>query len=293
MQKRKSTIFLKLLIVLVIIFTALAYYAYKLIQEDKAKSKDKEPTATVVVIPPTPTPMAHPTLIDRDKNRTKISKSMEIVEKNGTEELSLKPIATEEYIPAMDEVYVEDNSSILDGVPKDEIYTDADMDSYETVVQEPVQKEKPIQIEEIAQIEEPLQKENRVKPKESFTRVAIKGFLDKFTTSLSTGSVASILYYYDSYIEKYFRLHGATHVDIRTERESYNSRWKERNFKIENFVILKIYKKDGVEYCRIAFTIKWRASTQNMGTDFGKSRGLMTLKRTPNGFKIVSIESSK
>ncbi len=288
MQKRKSTVFLKLLIVLVIIFTALAYYAYKLIQEDKAKSQDKEPTATVVVLPAVPTPMAHPTLTTRDKNRTKISTNMEMVEKNETEELSLKPVATEEYIPAMDEVYIENNSSALEGVPKAEIYTDVEVNTHEVVKQVPIQLENIAQREKIIQREEPIKK-----TKESFTRVAIKGFLDKFVISLSTGSIDSILYYYDSYIEKYFLSNGATHSDIRADREAYNSRWKERDFKIKNFVILRMYKKDGIEYCKIAFTIKWSVSTQNMGADFGKSRGLMTLKRSPNGFKIVSIESSK
>ncbi|MCK5855047.1 MAG: hypothetical protein KAG56_07490 [Sulfurovaceae bacterium] len=273
MQKKKSTIFLKLLIVLVFIFMALAYYAYQLIQEDKAKSQDKSPTATVVLLPSVPTPMRHPALTSRDNNRTEVSKNMEIVEKNETEELSLETVTTE-FIPPMDDVYVESSSPILEGVPKDEIYTSVESNTQEIVEQEPV-------------YQQPIQS------KESFSRIAIRGFLNKFAISLSTGSVASILYYYEPYVERYFLSNNVTHSDIRTEREGYNSRWQDRDFKIENFVILRMYKKDGIEYCKIASTIKWSVSTENRGADFGKSRGLMTLKKSLNGFKIVSIHSSK
>ena len=293
MQKKKSTIFLKLLIVLVIIFMALAYYAYKLIQEDKAKSQEKPPTATVVVLPAVPTPMAHPELTTRNNNPTEVSKKMETVEENKTQEVRLEPISSEFIPPVEEEVYSEKNSSVFEGVPQAEIYTDVELNAHETVRQKPIQLDDIAQREERVPQEEPLPKEKPIGAKESFTRVSIKGFLDKFVISLSTGSVDSILYYYDSYIEKYFLSNGATLSDVRADRETYNRRWQERDFRIKNFVILRMYKKDGMEYCKIAFTIKWSVSTQNMGADFGKSRGLMTLKRSPNGFKIVSIESSK
>ena len=96
---------------------------------------------------------------------------------------------------------------------------------------------------------------------------------------------------YDSYVNRYFLLNGVTSVHIRNERSDYNEKWKNRDFKINNFVILKMYQKNGIEYCNIATTIKWSVSTQNMGADFGKSRGLITLKKTTSGFKIVSITS--
>ena len=287
MQKKKSTIFLKILIVLVIIFIALAYYAYKLIQEDKAKAQDdKSPTATVVVLPTVPTPMAHPPLTDRDKNRTEVSKNMETVEKNETKELNLEPV-TPDFIPPVDEVvYVDESSPVLEGVPKDEIYTDVEVNRPEIVKQEPIEQEE-IEPKKMVQVE------NTVKPKESFTRVAIKGFLDRFTIALSNGSIDSILYYYAPHVERYFHLNNATQSDIRAEKEKYNSRWQNRDFRLESFVILNMYKKDADEYCDIAFTIKWSVSTPNRGGDFGKSRGFMKLKKTLNGFKIVSIYPSK
>ena len=276
MQKKKSTIFLKLLMVLVFIFMALAYYAYKLIQEDKAKHQNKEPTATVVVLPSVPTPMAHPTLTVREKNRTEVStpvEPVEIVEKNRTEALSLDPFS-QEFIPPVDEVYVEENNTVIEDVPQEEIPINVDLPTQEVVEPKPVYKHS-----------------DPMKLKDTFSRMAIKGFLDKFAIALSTGSVDSILYYYDTYVERYFLLNGVTHREIRTQRERFNSRWEHRDFRFKNFVILRMYEKEGMAYCNIAYTIKWSVSSENGGADFGKNRGSIRLKKTLNGFKIVSIYS--
>jgi len=115
--------------------------------------------------------------------------------------------------------------------------------------------------------------------------------LDKFAIALSTGSVDSILYYYDTYVERYFLLNGVTHREIRIQRERFNSRWEHRDFRFKNFVILRMYEKEGMAYCNIAYTIKWSVSSENGGADFGKNRGSIRLKKTLNGFKIVSIYS--
>ena len=286
MEKKKSTIFLKLLIVLVIIFMALAYYAYKLIQEDKMKSKEQSSTATVVVLPPAPTPMAHPTLITRDKNRTDSSVTTKRVEQNETKKILLET-ATTEFVPPVEELFVEESLPVSKGVPKEEIYMDAQPTENEVIEPERTYVEKPVEQEER------LPQEESPRVKHAFNRGSIKAFLDGFTMALSRGSVDSLLSYYDAHIEKYFLVNGATLKDVRKDREAYNRRWRDRDFKIENFVILKMYEHEGIEYCKIAFTIKWSVSTQNMGADFGKSRGLMTLKNRHNGFKIVSIESSK
>lgn len=63
-EKPKSTIFLKILIVSLIIFLGLAYYAYDMIQKDKERAKAKP--AEVVV---TTEPIKHPPLEDKTKEK--------------------------------------------------------------------------------------------------------------------------------------------------------------------------------------------------------------------------------
>ena len=271
-KKKKSKIFLKILIVSVLIFMGLAYYAFKIIKEDKEKSQDKPSNTTVEVISNTPKPLNHPPLKVREKNESKVTEN---IEKNETE--------TKTEVVTFDETeYIEENLSSLEGVPEAEIYYDTEIKPEEQIFS-PLELSPPEEI--------PIQEENKFQVAEEFNRVTIKSFLDRFTNALSNGSITSILLNYDSYVNRYFLLNGVTSVHIRNERSDYNEKWKNRDFKINNFVILKMYQKNGIEYCNIATTIKWSVSTQNMGADFGKSRGLITLKKTTSGFKIVSITS--
>jgi len=261
-EKKKSTIFLKVLIVSVLIFSALAYYAFKIIQEDKAKSQEKPSTTTVEVIPNTPKPIHHPPLTNRDKNKStlNIDEDKKDREKNETKTDVVTPNSAE-FIPPTTDAYQE----------------------------EKIESHNKTTLDNDMKIEEKPSFEYTTQVDKQFTRNSIKSFLDRFVNSLSRGSVDSVLSHYDTHVDRYFLSTNVTQEHIRKEIKRYNQKWKERDFRVENFVILKMYKKNGTDYCKIANTIKWSVSTENIGADFGKNRGLMTLKRTPNGFKITSI----
>jgi len=261
-EKKKSTIFLKVLIVSVLIFSALAYYALKIIQEDKAKSQEKPSTTTVEVIPNTPKPIHHPPLTNRDKNKStlNIDEDKKDREKNETKTDVVTPNSAE-FIPPTTDAYQE----------------------------EKIESHNKTTLDNDMKIEEKPSFEYTTQVDKQFTRNSIKSFLDRFVNSLSRGSVDSVLSHYDTHVDRYFLSTNVTQEHIRKEIKRYNQKWKERDFRVENFVILKMYKKNGTDYSKIANTIKWSVSTENIGADFGKNRGLMTIKRTPNGFKITSI----
>ncbi len=135
----------------------------------------------------------------------------------------------------------------------------------------------------------PIQKES----KDIFNRVAIKHFLDGFIASSATGSIEDIASKYDYAVDRYFSLRNVTQTTIKRDKKRYNRKWTHRNFTITYFKILKKYRRDGTDYCDLKTTTKWRVSTNYGKRASGKSRGFMTLKNTPNGFKVKSIYTIK
>jgi len=113
-EKPKSTLFLKILIVCVVIFLGLAFYGYQMLQEEKQRIKEKSEKTSVTVIKASTIP--HPPLENRDEDK----------KEKPPVETSVKEINSSsngaEYIELTDEDEVEVESDVLVGVPKEEIY---------------------------------------------------------------------------------------------------------------------------------------------------------------------------
>jgi hypothetical protein len=274
-KEKKSPVFLIGLIILVAIFAGLAYYAFKMIEEDKEKSKKRPSNTTVEVIPVTPKPMSHPTLTTRD-NRSK--KSAEDMVKNEMNKSNEKPSFPEEsvaYLPPSSKAYMEKNhtskSSInLEGIPKEEVSVNTQPNL------NPVFPENSV-------VANPITTENE------FNKKSVGQFLGRFGDALSSASINRILSFYDRDVQKYFSLTRVKHEDIRIDREAYNKKWEYRDIRIGSFKILKTYTEHRVEYCDVEARLKWSLSTSNFKSDLGVSIEWITLKKTPDGFKIKSI----
>jgi len=304
-KKKKSFLFLKILIISVIIIAGLVFYAYKMIQEDREKP-EKKPAVVV-----TQTPINHPALINRTETPTNEPK----VENNKVEEPKAVPNGAE-YIPVNETVTKEpmplDSKNGLNSVVEDDaIYIDNETEEITTEKEPPAQKEPPkiVAVPEVktAPLEEaksisvgskiettphhnislgtPIVKEST----NIFNRVAIKDFLDKFIASSATGSVEDIASKYDYHVDRYFSLKNITQSRIKKDKSHYNKKWTHREFSIEKFKIIRKYHKDGTDYCDMKTTTKWKVSTNSGKAAKGISHGFMTIKKTDNGFKVKSI----
>ena len=328
-EKPKSTIFLKILLVAVIVFIGLGFYAYKMIEENKIKAQEK-PTVEVKN-----TPIHHPELTNRIQNipESKTPPSIENKQEEIQKEVNKSIPNGAEYITTEKNSLEEGNREevISNGVPKDEIYTDNEVEEIPIVEKiprieaTPVIENTPIKeipIEEQFQvpyiaptpsvslgtkIENPqIQNSNSISlgtpitknitPKvslKSFNRNSIQNFLTTFIASSATGSVESIASHYDSHVDKYFSLRNITHSEIKKDKTRYNRKWTNRNFEIISFYMTKTYQKEGTQYCDIKTKTKWNVSTNSGKHASGTSRGFMTLKNTTNGFKVTSIYTLK
>jgi len=115
-EKSKSTLFLKILIVCVVIFLGLAFYTYQMLQEEKQRIKEKSEQTSVTVIKSTTIP--HPPLAERDKDKKEKAPSTTPVK-----ELNSSSDETQYIEPPKEE---EIESGISDGVPKEEVYQTED-----------------------------------------------------------------------------------------------------------------------------------------------------------------------
>jgi len=314
---KKSFLFLKILLITVLVLGGLAFYAYKMLKEDKEKPKVKD---KVIV---TQTPINHPALI----SRTETQKNEVKVEENKIVKPKTIPSGAE-YIPIDDEraikntvntentsdSIIQDNSVYIDNeteeIPNEAPKTVAIAPEIKTL---PMEEVKNIPKEEVKTIpiEEPknISLGRRIetvphngvslgtpivkKSTETFTRASIKKFLDDFIASSATGSVEDIASKYDYHVDRYFSLRNVTHTTIKRDKSRYNRRWTHREFKIKDFKILKKYRKDGTDYCDIKTNTKWRVSTNGGKRASGTSKGFMTIKKTNNGFKVKSIYTLK
>lgn len=299
-KKKKSFLFLKILIITVLIVAGLAFYAYKMLKEDREKP-EKKPTVVV-----TQTPINHPALI----TRTETKKEEPKVETKTAEPKAVPEGA--EYIPVNETVTKEPTApmeSQNDVAPvveeEDKIYIDNEIEEISvpketpktvvvpTIQTLPVEEPKTIslgtKIETVPHPSISLGTPITKSFKEPFTREAIKDFLDEFIASSATGSVEDIASQYDYHVDRYFSLKNVTHETIKKDKRRYNRKWTKREFAIEDFKILKKYKKDGTDYCDLETKTKWKVSTNHGKTATGTSRGFMTIKKTANGYKVKSI----
>ena len=297
-KKKKSFLFLKILLITVIIVAGLAVYAYKMLKEDREKP-EKKPTVVV-----TQTPINHPALITRTET-PKEEPSVEIK----TEEPKAVPNGAE-YIPINETVTkvtpLEPEKDVAPVVvEEDKIYIDNETEEIpeqeeapQTVVAPkietlPIEETKTIslgtKIETVPHssiyLGTPIIKSSQ----EPFTKEAIKEFLDTFIASSATGSVEDIASQYDYHVDRYFSLKNVTQATIKKDKRRYNRKWTKREFSIKTFEILKKYQKDGTDYCDLKTTTQWKVSTNSGKTAQGTSRGFMTIKKTANGYKVKSI----
>jgi len=115
-EKSKSTLFLKILIVCVVIFLGLAFYTYQMLQEEKQRIKEKSERNSVTVIKGSTIP--HPPLEDREDKRDK-DKKEKAPSKTPVKELNSSSDETQYIEPTQEE---EIESGISEGVPKEEVY---------------------------------------------------------------------------------------------------------------------------------------------------------------------------
>ncbi len=283
-----SFLFLKILIVSLLIVLGLVFYAKKMIKEDREKPKDKP---NVVV---SQTQIHHPALKSREDDYKKLESRMNIIEPSK----ELKPnkdveIKDDSFMDSEAEELPSQNSIIKNETQKKELKT--------TIIEEinnpSTQEHKNISLDNKIEtsstdsntLETKIQKEL----KDTFNRDTIKNFLDRFIASSATGSIDDIVSQYDYHVDRYFSLRNISQSAIKRDKRRYNRRWINRNFQIESFKILKKYKRDGTDYCDIRTVTKWRVESNHGKRASGKSRGLMTIKNTDNGFKVKSIYTTR
>ncbi len=302
-KKKKSYLFLKILIVMVITVAGLAFYAYKMLKEDRDKTEEK-PKILV-----TQTPIYHPTLVTRTET-TKVESKPEVKDIEPKVEEPKVILSNAEYIPveeteSLPKTDIKENVESKNSIDKDAVYIDNETEELPAPEEVPktviVPKVKTLPVEEAKSISlgskietiphnevslgTPIVKESI----EPFNRVAIKDFLDDFIASSATGSVEDIASQYDYHVDRYFSLKDVTQTSIKKDKTRYNKKWTKREFKIENFKIIKKYQKDGTDYCDIKTTTKWKVSTNRGKKASGTSNGFMTIKKTAHGFKVKSI----
>jgi len=270
--KKKSSLFLKILIAITLTLAGLAYYSYHMLQTDRDKPKEEK-----VNIVSEKKSIEHPPLTNRNEireNREEVDKSPK-VDKNITNEIN------------------ETQDDFSDIIEDDKIY----MDSEDEDIEEEIYKENKIDDTLLGtRIESnPLSLGTKIETtKESdFTENSVHEFLNLFIASSADNSIDNLLFYYAQNVDRYFNLRDINHMTIREDKERYNKKWTNREFTIENFKILQTYEKENINYCEIETTTKWKVSTKSGKTVSGVSKGFMRLKNTANGFKVISIYTLK
>lgn len=296
-QKPKSYFFLKLLITLIFIATALGVYAYKVMVYDREKAKEMP---KVVVTQTAPKPIYHPSLVDRNHSTKEIPKpKIKEAEKE-------QPIIDDNNLPLNlpnDEIETETDSDkdIEPETPKELPQTDTKIEEQEIEKKVSVDVEKEPTVNPFLKVKttspSPISLGTRIggtpmdTTTSTFTREKIQTFLENFIASGEHGSVEQIVHYYDTKVDKYFSLNNVTHQIIYNDKKHYNKRWPERHFQLLDFKIVKTYYKDNIEYCDIKNRTTWKVSNRSSKTVSGSSNVFMTIKKTPYGFRVKSIYS--
>lgn len=302
---KKSYFFVKLLIISSLVFIGLTFYAKKMIKDDREKSKE------VVNVTVNQTPIHHPPLKGR-VNPLEVSttpKVNEVEESSTNIDFNNKNSSDSPFNSIKNNsVYVDSEIEELpqeESIVKKKILNVNTPETKGKVVDEPrivtppeiktipIEEHKNIslgtKIETSSENSSILGTKIQKESKDIFDRVSIKHFLDNFIESSATGSIEDIASQYDYHIDRYFSLRNITQSAIKRDKRRYNKKWTDRYFKIESFKILKKYKRDGNDYCNIQTVTKWRVATNHGKRASGKSRGLMIIKKTDNGFKVKSI----
>jgi len=327
-KKPKSYIFLKILSVALLIMAGLAYYSWNMIETDKKRVKEQHHHLSVV----TEKTVYRPPLNDNEEEEEKPVKKEELkVEEKKERSFNASYIEEgEQRVDSKDdlfdipneEVYVDKEESMVKSEPKSEIKIDSKDDLSDTpdeeaykedsrvvVKEEPKVKDEPkSEVKEeskIKELGEPISPVKRENPNslgtqiggenrtERFNRMSVKRFLDKFLASSTSGTIDTIVSLYDSKVDRYFSLKNVNQNKIRKDKVSYQKKWTKREFRLVAFKIVSIYRKGNFDYCDLTTTIQWNVSSDDFKTSAGRSKGMMTLKRTYDGFKVTSIYTVK
>ena len=271
-KKPKSYIFLKMLSLAVLVMLGLAYYSWDMIKRDKERVKEKQ----VSVV--TERTIHTPPLNDRDEEKLEPIVSAEKEEKK---EIAFNASYIEE-----EEQKVNTKDDVFD-IPNEEVYVDEEKPKVE---EELKQEEYEVKEENPNSLGTQIGGENTT---ERFNRMSVKRFLDTFIASSTSGSIDDIVSHYDAKVDRYFSLKNINHNKIRKDKVSYQKRWTKREFRLVAFKIISIYRKGNFDYCDLSTTTQWNVSSDDFKTASGISKGLMTLKRTYDGFKVTSIYTVK
>lgn len=327
---KNSFLFLKILILSIIIVTGLGYYVYSMIKKDREKTTMSRPQVVVTQTPVIHHPSLvsrdkHSKEEPKVENKDSEPKSVESKVATRVNHAEYIPDDELEEIPTSDTKESAKKSNPF--TKNDSIYIDNETEEIPPVKTEdnpnklpvPTTKEvESVSVHEVKTVPQtlPIERANHIslgtkigtssahtnialgtpiqkESKEIFTRDSIKHFLDAFIASSATGSIEDIASKYDYSVDRYFSLRNVTHSTIKRDKKRYNRKWTDRKFTITYFKILKKYRRDGTDYCDLKTTTKWRVSTHYGKRASGKTRGLMTLKNTPNGFKVKSIYTIK
>ncbi len=131
-KKPKSTMFLKVLIVCVLIFLGLGFYGYTVLEKDKQEIKERSKQNSVTLIKEQST-MPHPSL----ENRADTKNEPETIPKTAPKEI--KNVPTDASYIEPDEIEDMIKNDTLTGVPKAEIYENKkELEEFIPVVQEEI-----------------------------------------------------------------------------------------------------------------------------------------------------------
>ena len=136
-------------------------------------------------------------------------------------------------------------------------------------------------------------KESKKEKAPTANKQAIKQFLNNFIQISGDGSIDEILSNYDDDVERYFSLRNVNHDTIRRDKTNYHRKWSHRKFKLLNFDVTKVYKNGDATLYDIKTTTNWSVSNDEGKSIAGTSNGVMTLRKTDDGFKVTSIYTNK
>lgn len=160
-----------------------------------------------------------------------------------------------------------------------------------------VQEENRTKIQELNNTK--VKEENRTEelPKfdvnELFTQKSLRQFLEHYIEVTAHGSSKKVVALYDSHVSRYFQFKNITPKKIEKSVGIYNKRWKNRDFKLIGFKMLKRYKKENIDYCDIETHTKWTVSNRSGKKIRGESKGIMTLISRNQDLKVKAIYAIK
>jgi hypothetical protein len=131
------------------------------------------------------------------------------------------------------------------------------------------------------------------KQAEPFSKEEVNAFLEKFIELSAKGTAKELASLYEKRVDRYFKFRRIGSSKVERSIKAYNRRWSKRNFTLVGFKILKKYKKNNRDYCKVKTDTKWIVSNTRGKTRKGRSKGIMLLVHGEDGIKIKAIYGTK